>query len=426
MAAFPSLSDAMKSFVPAHTKRKDNTRVASLPLHGVSQRPGTHGVLAAFGKDPFLFSAIGWIADAASDAQWRVAKGVKPSLYRGPKEKRKSFEPELIELPTHELAQLLERPGTLSQRQTFRTMVLHSILVGEVFLFVTRDDSGTPTGFFPVPPSSVQQVPSVGQPYFYVSYQSIQGAFDSQSIVWLKTSPNPLDPLGRGVGVGHALADLLSAAEAMETTVRATFQRGGAPTGIIGVEAAGDDPQALGDLQDRIQAEFTGASNAGKVLVASAKVSGYAMPTNFRDLTANDLLNEARESLRKALRLPAEILGDASSSTRAATEAAQNHAFDHAVKPQLEALRAEMQDKLAPLFDASALIEYDLESPRATDLAMQLMTNPVTANLFTEGEVRRTAGFTQPSPTDNRRVMPAPGQKPLLENVEPKRNNNEQ
>lgn len=415
MADFPSFSNAMKSFVPERSKRRDNARVASLPLHGVSLRPGTAGVLAAFAKDPFLFSAIGWIADAASDAQWRVAKGVKPSLYRGPKEKRKSFEPQLVELPDHELAQLLEHPGTLSQRQTFRTMLLHSILVGEVFLFITRDNQGAPTGFFPIPPSSIQQVPSVGQPHFHVSYQSIQGHYDERSIVWLKTSPNPLDPLGRGVGVGHALADLLSGAEAMETTVRATFQRGGAPVGIIAVESGNDDPLALGDLQDKIQAEFSGADNAGKVLVASGKVSGYAMPVNFRDLTANDLLNEARESLRKALRLPAEILGDASSSTRAATEAAQNHAFDHAVKPQLEALRAEMQDKLAPLFDASALIEYELESPRATDLAMQLMTNPVTANLFTEGEVRRTAGFTQPSPTDGKRVMPAPGQKPLLE-----------
>src|SRR5690606_20775302 len=230
------------------------------------------------------------------------------------------------------------------------------------------------------------------------------GIYGPDTVIYLRTGPNPLDPLGRGVGIGHGLSDNVSATEAMEQTIRSTYQRGGVPVGLIGVDSGDGVPSDLEDVQKKLEARHSGPANAGKLEVVSGKVTSSAVSANFRDLDAANLAAMMRESLRQILRIPREVMGDSSQSTRAATEAARVHAFDFAVRPILEGLRAEMQAKLAPLYDVSAIIEYEVESPSQSDLAVQLATNAVTCSAFGVEEVRGLAGFPRKLAPGDRRL----------------------
>src|SRR5690606_11471202 len=146
-----------------------------------------------------------------------------------------------------------------------------------------------------------------------------------------------------------------------------------------------------------------------KFLVVNGKVTGFAIPVSFRDLDAANIAQGMREHLRQTLRIPRELMGESAQSTRAATEAARVHAFEYAIAPLLEALRAELQQKLAPVFDASALIDYTVTSPAQSDIAQTLATNAVTCNAFTVQEIRSLAGMPREIPKGEVRLDPAPG-----------------
>ncbi|WP_141620091.1 phage portal protein [Myxococcus sp. AB036A] len=400
--------------------------VHALPVFSFAPRRGSREVLVAYRENGWLRAVIDTVADAVATPRWKAyrrvaSRGAKrwdprwKSLDRD--ERRKAIEEaskegDLVELPHHEVLRLLDAPHPeFPGREVRKLMQVHLDLVGETFLWLRLGDDGRPVGWEVIPPHCVHQTPQPGRDYFAVSYNQFHGFVPAQNLLWLKHL-DPENPAGRGTGRGTALGDQLDTMEALDQATRATFERGGLPTAIVGLDSKRDDfegEEAADDLEKRYKAEFNGPANAGKVWFAPGGVTLAQVAVNYRELQAEELAKSLRGYVRQVYNVPPELVGDTSSSNRSTSEAAKYHLAEYAVAPRLEFLLAWFRHRLVPLVDADVILDYEDPRPQELDRIFRAMTTPIT-EAFTFNEQREFAGYEPLPELDGTRPAPLPGQ----------------
>ncbi|WP_426747251.1 phage portal protein [Myxococcus faecalis] len=348
------------------------------------------------------------MADAVATPRWKAYKPVASSVAKrwdaGWKstlkaERRKALEGgiatgELVELPEHELLRMLDSPHPEFPGRELRKLAqLHLDLVGEAFLWLRRGEDGRPVGWEPVPPHCVLQTPQPGAPIYAVSYGLFHGHVAASDMLWLKHL-DPENPLGRGAGRGMALGDQLDTMEAIDRAAKATFERGGIPAAVVGIDSKRDGfdgEEAADDLEKRFREQFKGPDNAGKVWFAPAGVSLAQIQVNYRELQAEELAEGMRAYVRQTFNVPPELVGDTASSNRSTSEAAKYHLAEYAVAPRLEFLLSWFQHRLVPLVDADVILDYEDPRPQEWERIFRAMTTPITP-AFSLNEARELAG----------------------------------
>ncbi|QSQ19316.1 phage portal protein [Pyxidicoccus parkwayensis] len=400
--------------------------VHALPVASFSPRRGTREVLAAYRENGWLRAVVDTVADAVATPRWKAYKrvGGRAKRWTDPRwkaldrrERRKALEDatkagELVELPAHEVLRLLESPHPeFPGREVRKLAQLHLDLAGETFLWLRLGQDGRPVGWEVVPPHCVHQTPQPGRPYFTLTYNQVHTEVPARHMLWLKHL-DPENPLGRGAGRGMALGDQLDTLEAIDRAAKSTFDRGGLPTAVVGLDSKREDfeaDEAADDLEKKFKEEFSGPANAGKVWFAPAGVSLAQLAVNYRELQADELATSLRAYVRHTYNVPPELVGDTSSSNRSTSEAAKYHLAEYAVAPRLEFLLAWFQHRLVPLVDADVILDYEDPRPQEFERVFRAMTTPIT-EAFTFNEARTFAGF-QPLPElGDKRPAPLPGQ----------------
>ncbi|TQF14198.1 phage portal protein [Myxococcus llanfairpwllgwyngyllgogerychwyrndrobwllllantysiliogogogochensis] len=384
--------------------------VYALPVVSFSPRRGSRAVLAAYRENGWLGAVVDTVADAVATPRWkaykRVAHGDAKRWHGDPRwrstvkaERRRALEEgteagELVELPAHEILRLLESPHPEFPGRELRKLAqLHLDLVGEAFLWLRLGENGRPVGWEAVPPHCVLQTPQPGAPFFAVSYGLFHGHVAAAHMLWLKHL-DPENPLGRGTGRGMALGDQLDTMEAIDRAAKATFERGGIPAAVVGVDSKRDSfegEEAAEDLEKRFKEEHKGPENAGKVWFAPGGVSLAQIAVNYRELQADELAKGLRSYVRQTYNVPPELLGDTASSNRSTSEAAKYHLAEYAVAPRLEFLLSWFQHRLVPLVDADVILDYEDPRPQEWERVFRAMTTPITP-AFTQNEARELAG----------------------------------
>ncbi|MFP2961835.1 phage portal protein [Myxococcus sp. 1LA] len=401
--------------------------VHAIPVFSFSPRRGTREVLVAYRENGWLRAVVDTVADAVATPQWKAykrvaAKGGKrwddprwKSLNRH--ERRKALKEatrtgELVELPQHEVLRVLESPHPqFPGREVRKLMQIHLDLAGETFLWLRLGEDGRPVGWEVVPPHNVHQTPQSGVPYFVVNYNQFHGMVPAEHMMWPKHL-DPENPLGRGAGRGVALGDQLDTMEAIDQATKSTFERGGMPTAIVGVDSKREDfegEEAAEDLEKRYKAEFNGPASAGKLWFAPAGVTIAQVAINYRELQADELAKSMRAYVRQVFNVPPELVGDTSSSNRSTSEAAKYHLAEYAVAPRLEFLLAWFQHCLVPLIDRDVILDYEDPRPQEFERIFRAMTTPI-AEAFEFNEVRTFAGYEPLPELAGKRPAPMPGQ----------------
>lgn len=400
--------------------------VHGLPVFSFSPRRGSREVLAAYRENGWLRVIVDTVADAVATPRWKVYKRVGGGLgksgadprWRSPLvgERRKSLAEgvqsgALVELPSHELLNILEAPHPEHPgRELLKLMQLHLDLVGETFLWLRLGMDGRPVGWEVVPPHCVYQTPQPGRPEFVLSYNQAHVAVPSAHIIWLKHL-DPENPHGRGAGRGLAVGDQLDTMEAIDRSAKSVFERGGVPQAIVGLDTKSSDvdqEEKAEDLEKRFNEAHRGPDNAGKIWFAPAGVTLAQVQVNYRELQAEELAKGQRAYVRQTYNVPPELVGDLSSSNRSTSEDAKYHLAEHAVVPRLEFLLAYFQLLLVPLVDRDAILDYEDPRPQQWERVFRMMTTPITEGFFWN-EVRVMAGF-QPDPAlEGVRGKPLPG-----------------
>ncbi|WP_238539708.1 phage portal protein [Corallococcus macrosporus] len=400
--------------------------VHALPVFSFGPRRGSREVLIAYRENGWLRAVVDTVADAVATPTWKAYKrvgfgGVKRYDARWKSaarhERRKALEEathagELVELPEHEVLRLLESPHPeYPGRELRKLLQVHLDLVGETFLWLRLGQDGRPVGWEPVPPHCVHMTPQPGRPYFALSYGQFSGYVPAEHMLWPKHL-DPENPLGRGVGRGTALGDQLDTMEAIDKATKGTFERGGLPHAVVGLDSKHEDferQEAADDLEKRFKEEFRGPENAGKVWFTPGGVTLAQVAINYRELQADELAKSLRSYVRHVYNVPPELVGDTSSSNRSTSEAAKYHLAEYAVAPRLEFLLAWFQHRLVPLIDADVILDYEDPRPQEFERVFRAMTTPIT-EAFEFNEARAFAGFEPLPELEGKRPAPLPGQ----------------
>jgi HK97 family phage portal protein len=403
--------------------------VAAIPIQSFPVRRGSRQVLAAFRENAWLQAVVSTVAEAVATPRWRVLKVVatgaegralksvlKSALWeeRAKVAKGAMADGALVEVRGHELQQMLDSPHPKFTGRAYRRLIcIHLDLSGETFLWLSRNTGGRPNGFQVLPPHAVSTTPMEGLPHYSITYNLFSGQVPESEMVWLRHL-DPENPEGRGVGRGRAAGDELDSAEAIQRSVKASMERSGIPTAVVGVEAAvgADAEDAVEDLQKRYEAGFGRPEQAGKVLFVPHGVSLAEVKIDLRALQMAELDKGLRDFVRQIYNVPAELMGDLTSSNRSTSEEAKYTLAEYAVMPRLEFLRSELQHHLVPLVDSDALLEFDDPRPQSWERQHKAMTSAFHEGVYIN-EARALAQLPARPEFEGKTFKPLPGAMPV-------------
>lgn len=404
--------------------------ITAIPVSTFPVRRGSRQVLAAYREHAWLQAVVDTVAESVATPRWRVFKvtdkgstegrALKSFLLSEPRveERRKALEQAqkeggLYEVRGHWLQQILENPHPkYPGRELRKLMAIHADLAGETFQWLSRDAAGAVVGFQVLPPTAVSMTPTVGRPYYAVTYNLFAGQVAEQDMLWPRHL-DPENPEARGVGRGRAAGDELDSSEAIQRGVKATFERGGLPLATIGVAdgdgGADDDGE---DLEKRYEEKHTGAHNAGKVFFINGKVTMATLQQDMRALQMVETDKAIRDFVRQIYNVSPELMGDLTSSNRSTSEEAKYTLAEYATLPRLEFFRSWWQLLLVPQVDGDAILEYDDPRPQSWERRLKAMTAAYN-EAFTLNEARLLAGLASDPELEGQRFKPLPGAKPV-------------
>lgn len=391
---------------------------ASYGLRGPPKR-GTRELIAAYNESPWLRAVVGRIARGVASAEWSVyVRAAEPMrgprlgriapLYRhgidrpvqdlvlttGGAESRKRRRRELRaagllrEIPDHPLLKMLARPSPeLTGRASLEVTQKWIDVKGEAFWLITRDGLGMPTGYLPVPPHWVLQVPIPGRRTFRISSGGMNLEIPEREVIWLREA-DPLNPWGRGTGVAEALADELETDEFAARYVKSWFFNSAMPSGIVAFEGAGEAP--LKRAKEEWEQQHRGIGNAHRMHFASGKMNAVRLDSSFKDQQLSELRKQMRDTIAQVFAVPPEVIGVIENSNRATIDASR---FIYALgveHPRIEFLRCELQHQLATQFGEELVLEAECSMPEDAAHTLSVMSAQPAA--FELNEWREEAG----------------------------------
>ncbi|EPX62539.1 hypothetical protein D187_008727 [Cystobacter fuscus DSM 2262] len=419
--------------------------VHGIPINPFTPRRGSRAVCSAYRTNGWLRAVADTVAESVATPRWRVLKATTPkgkallatckrlsteartrtgALERHQVQAKGLARGDLVELDTHELLTLLEHPHPdFTGRSLRKVQQLHLDLPGESFLWLRRSTFGSVVGYEVVPPACVLQTPTQTGAGYLVVYNNFSGMVPRSEMVWLRhLDPDNLH--ARGVGRGLALGDELDASEAIQQTLKSTFERGGLPAAIVGVDGgtAGDGEDEVEDLRAKYEERFSGPDSAGLVWFVNGKTTLSQVQQDFRALQLVEAEKSLRDYVRQVYNVPPELVGDLTSANRSTSEEAKYTLAEYATLPRLEFLRTEYQLHLVPLVDRDAVLDYDDPRPHSWERRLKAMTSAYGPHVFMN-EARELAGQAPDPKLNGMRFQPLPGAQPVQDG--PKEPHNE-
>jgi HK97 family phage portal protein len=425
---------------------------ASFAARGPPRR-GTRELLIAYREQPWLRAVTSRIARGVASAGWSVyARATEPVAERGVSIQRampggsgrrvadilgapawrwgrdravrdlvlSSPDPEtrarrrvelaaaglLREIPDHPLLQMLQRPNEfLTGRTSIQVSQTWLDIKGEAFWLLSTNKLGVPSGYFPLPPHWVTQVPTDAQPWFRVSFGTLQFNVAPEGMIWLR-DPDPENPYGRGTGVAESLGDELETDEFAAKYLKSWFYNSAMPSFLVSFEGATKDQ--LTAAKEKWEQEHRGYGNAHRAHFASGKMNAVRLDASFRDQQISDLRKLQRDTVAQVFAMPPELIGIIENSNRSTIGAARYIYVLGVEYPRCEFIRTELQQQLVCKFDQNAVLECEVAIPDDEERRLGVMQAQPTA--FSLNEWRSEAGYAPLEQFDG--VFPAgmPGQ----------------
>jgi len=417
--------DGLKSIIaPA---KKDNIGqnaqniLSSILLSGdAPKRRGISKLLETYKNLPWLVAVNFRISKSFSAVPWELY-GIKnekkkfikvPKLQKGALEYRQKMYGglkekglEQVEILEHPLLELLdnyndEMTGGLGSQIT----QLWIDLVGEAFWLKERDGLGVPIAIWPIPPTWVDKTPTKDKPWFEFYFSDVK--IPKEEVVWFR-EPNPINPWGRGVGLGASLTDELDIDEYAAQHAKAWFYNKARPDLVISPE----NPDEEWEEEDTKKLEYNWLSKSRgfwrsfKPFFFSRKIHVKEISQTFEEMQMLELRKYERDMIIHVYGVPPEVLGIVENSNRSTIEAADFLFSKWVLTPRLDSKREYLQMFLVPDFDDRLLTEF--VSPATEDKEYKLSVYKTVPYMFTKDEWRDLAGDKE-LPDDSGKVFSYP------------------
>jgi len=382
-------------------KRETNSFAARFLPNTAPQSRGARETIQSYCDTPWFRAANGRVSKSIASVTWELyaikqgnkAVKIDKMLYASHNEKRRIFntmkkEMELVEIEEHPLLTLINDCNRAMPGKTTRQLTqIYLDSVGEAFWLKERNSLGVPVEVWAIPPTWVTSVPLPGKPFFTVTVNSQQFNIPETEFIWFK-EPNPVNPYGRGVGLGQSLRDEIDTDEFAAQHTKAWFYNKAKPELLITAE--GLNREDAERLEQKWLEKSQGFWKAFKPMFLPApsgkKVEIHELSQSFQDMQLIDLRKYERDTIIQVFGVPPEILGIIENSNRATIEAADLIFAKYCLVPRLETLREYFQIFLVPDFDERIIVDY--VSPVAEDKEYQLRTAQAAPWALTKDEWR--------------------------------------
>lgn len=408
---------------------EEGGRVAQGLLSGLlrgSQGPvperNTFELLSAINSSPWVRACAGRVADCKAATQWKlyVGKNKITGLARSDMEyaqKVCTSERRLIlkdlertsELKPIQRHLFLDAMSANNQYFTGRDVRwLSSVwydMVGDVFLIKERNKMGGVQSLWPVPPHWVANTPTPTQPFYRMAWRGWQAEVAASDVLWMQ-NPNPVNPYGRGSGLGKSLDDEIANDEYASKHTAAFFKNNARPDLLIMPKDGGtfSDTERT-RFEEFWNQELQGFWRRFKPLFLKAPVEVKTIEQNFRNLQLEELRKHERDVITQVWGIPPELFGIISSSNRSTIEMAPFIFGTYVMVPRLDRERDFLQFRLIPEYDERLILDY--VSPVPEDRTFKLNVMNKQPQYFYANEFRNLAGFQNDPALDDVRMQPA-------------------
>ena len=405
---------------------RDSQTLLSGVLQGPHANPpkrGTAQLLEAYMNLPWLRAVEHRISTSVASVQWNLfvvrptragrqgaailRRDIQQSMDYSERQRlleKAQHAGELVPVTDHPFLELWTDPNPLLTGPGMRALtVVYLDLAGESFWLMERDGpNGTPSAFWPLPPTWVVSTPTPNNPFFRLSHRGFQESVAAENIVWF-VDPNPSNPYTRGTGTGMALADELDSDEYAAQHIKQTFFNRARPEMIVTADGLKRSETQI--LERAWQQQHGGLLRQQKPFFSNRKLDIKIITQSFRELELLKLREYERDTIIQVFGVPPEILGIIENSNRATIDAADFLFAKYVLTPRLEFLRAWLQERVIPEWDERIIIDY--VSPIAEDKDHHLKVMEAAPWAFMVDEWRELSGL-QPLEDDAGRVFMVP------------------
>ena len=199
---------------------------------------------------------------------------------------------------------------------------VYFLLKGEAFGVIERDLLGQPKFVWFVPPSWVT-VPSEGKKHYTVSLSNGEKLPVKVEDMFYRKNPNPLDPLGRGVGAVESLGDEIETDEYMAKFAKRFFYNDATPNLIITAPEDADDDE-IKKAERKWYQKFGGLVNSSKAAFLNWDAHVHVLNTSNREMDFIESRKFYRDLVIQHFGIPPEIMGNVENSNKATVVAARD------------------------------------------------------------------------------------------------------
>ena len=306
------------------------------------------------------------------------------------------------ELDRHPLLDLVARPNARQGRAgLIETTISHLLVSGDAYLEAVSLD-GAPRELHALRPDRMTlEAGPDGWPEAYVYRAGMETArYDQRAepvppILHL-TLFNPLDdhfglsPLEPAA----AAVDLHNAASAWN---KALLDNAARPSGALiykGPEGQGLSDDQVDRLKEELEAQFSGAANAGRPLLLDGGLDWRPMSLTPQEMDFLSAKNAAARDIALAFGVPPMLLGIPGDATYANYAQANVALWRQTVIPLIGRIAQSVADWLSPAYGAPLTLEPDLDAVEAlADERESLWRRVTAADFLTEDEKRTAVGY---------------------------------
>jgi phage portal protein BeeE len=343
-------------------------------------------------------------------------------------------EAEYVEIPSHPLVAVLERPNPLLTRlQLLRILSWWITQTGEAYILKVTNGAGAVRELWPMSPRSTEKIQGKSAPVEGFVFHGEQGetTYRLDEVVWIY-DPDPAYPF-RGLGIIGPQSQQFDSSTFAQATLREHYQNDATPKTVL---IAGEDARLPETSQrtefekdwwNRYSRQSGTARNTPAFLPSGFKIQELSGGAQVADTQA--FLAYMRDDLLMANGVPRSILGDVVDANRAAAETNQ-FVFDrHTIQPQANLIADAMTYQLAqPDYGPETFIRFREFIAGDQDLRLREEQQDLAAKVRTINEVRSARGlenvewgdlpigsfadvpYTGDDPTPNDTLPPQPGE----------------
>lgn len=334
-------------------------------------------------RNPVVYRAVRMVAEAAGGVSLILAEGDR-------------------ELDDHPLLALLARPNPRQGRAgLIETLVSNLLITGDAYLECVCLDE-TPRELHALRPDRMRV--EAGADGWPEAYEHRVGAHVTRYDQRAEPVPPILHlslfhPLDDQFGLSPlepaaAAVDLHNAASAWN---KALLDNTARPSGALiykGPEGQGLSDDQVGRLKEELEAQFSGAANAGRPLLLDGGLDWRPMSLTPQEMDFLSAKNAAARDIALAFGVPPMLLGILGDATYANYAQANVALWRQTVVPLISRIAQSLANWLSPAYGAELTLKPDLDAVEAlADERESLWRRLSAAEFLTDDEKRAAVGY---------------------------------